>query len=110
DMPGHSTAWFVGYPQFSTRPGQSIAIRRDWGGADAIFDPSKEETYTFIDRFIAEMVTIFPDEYWHVGGDEVEGKHWNQNRAIAAWKRRRGFKTNAEAQVYFNQRLTRILT
>lgn len=110
DMPGHSTAWFVGYPQYSTRAGQSVAIRRDWGGADAIFDPSKEETYTFIDRFIGEMVRIFPDAYWHVGGDEVEGKHWNQNRRIAAWKRRRGFRTNAEAQVYFNQRLTRILT
>ena len=110
DMPGHSTAWFVGYPQYSTRPGGGVSIRRDWGGADAIFDPSREEAYTFIDRFIGEMATIFPDAYWHIGGDEVEGKHWNQNRRIAAWKRRRGFRTNAEAQAYFNQRLTRILT
>ena len=109
DMPGHSTSWFVGYPQYSTRPGGGVAIRRDWGGADAIFDPSREETYTFIDRFIGEMTAIFPDAYWHIGGDEVEGKHWNQSRRIAAWKRRRGFRSNAEAQAYFNQRLTRIL-
>jgi hexosaminidase len=109
DMPGHSTAWFVGYPQFATKAAP-IRIRREWGGADAIFDPSQEATYTFIDRFIGEMVTIFPDAYWHIGGDEVEGKHWNQNRRITAWKRRRGFRTNAEAQAYFNQRMTRILT
>lgn len=110
DMPGHSTAWFVGYPQYSTRPAGRVVIRRDWGGADAIFDPSREEVYTFIDRFIGEMAAIFPDAYWHIGGDEVEGKHWNQSRRITAWKRRRGFRTNAEAQAYFNQRLTRILT
>jgi hexosaminidase len=109
DMPGHSTAWFVGYPQFATKPAP-IQIRREWGGADAIFDPSQEGTYTFIDRFIGEMAAIFPDAYWHIGGDEVEGKHWNQNRRITAWKRRRGFRTNAEAQAYFNQRMTRILT
>jgi hexosaminidase len=110
DMPGHSTAWFVGYPQYSTRPGGGVTIRRDWGGADAIFDPSREETYAFIDRFIGEMAAIFPDAYWHIGGDEVEGKHWNQSRRITAWKRRRGFRNNAEAQAYFNQRMTRILT
>jgi hexosaminidase len=108
DMPGHSTAWFVGYPQYTTRPGP-VSIRREWGGADAIFDPTREEVYTFIDRFIGEMVTIFPDAYWHIGGDEVEGKHWNANRRIVRWRRARGFQTNAELQAYFNRRLTRIL-
>ncbi|MBC7896784.1 MAG: family 20 glycosylhydrolase [Cytophagaceae bacterium] len=109
DMPGHSTAWFVGYPQYTTRPGP-IKIRREWGGADAIFDPTREEVYTFIDRFIGEMVRIFPDAYWHIGGDEVEGKHWNANRRIVAWRRRQGFRTNADLQAHFNRRLTTILT
>jgi hexosaminidase len=108
DMPGHSTAWFVGYPQYATRPGP-IAIRREWGGADAIFDPTREAVYTFIDQFIGEMARIFPDPYWHIGGDEVEDKHWNANPRIVAWRRRRGFN-NAAMQAYFNQRLTRILT
>ncbi len=108
DMPGHSTSWFVGYPQFASRAGP-ISIRRAWGGADAIFDPTKEATYTFIDRFIGEMVRIFPDAYWHIGGDEVENKHWNQNRRIARWRRARGFRSNDELQAYFNQRMTRIL-
>ena len=108
DMPGHSTAWFVGYPQYTTRPGP-VSIRREWGGADAIFDPTREEVYTFIDRFVGEMVRIFPDAYWHVGGDEVEDRHWNANRRIVRWRRARGYRTNAELQAYFNRRLTRIL-
>ena len=109
DMPGHTTAWFVGYPQYSAqRP--PIAIRREWGGADAIFDPTREETYTFIARFIDEMVPLFPDAYWHIGGDEVEGKHWDSNPAIVAWRKQHGFKDNDALQAHFNKRLTTILT
>ncbi len=107
DMPGHSTAWFVGYPQFASRSGP-ISIRRAWGGADAIFDPTREETYTFIDRFVGEMVRLFPDAYWHIGGDEVEAKHWNNNRRILRWRRARGWN-NEQLQAYFNRRMTRIL-
>ncbi|MEO7964703.1 MAG: family 20 glycosylhydrolase, partial [Gemmatimonadaceae bacterium] len=108
DMPGHSTSWFVGYPQFSAQPAP-IRIRREWGGADAIFDPTREGTYTFIARFIGEMAPLFPDAYWHVGGDEVEGKHWNRP-AIIAWRKRHGMKDNDALQAYFNRRVSRILS
>lgn len=108
DMPGHSTAWFVGYPQYATKA-PPIAIRREWGGADAIFDPTREATYTFIAQFIDEMVPLFPDAYWHIGGDEVEAKHWDGNPRIVAWRKRRGFKDNAALQAHFNQRLSAIL-
>ena len=109
DMPGHSTAWFVGYPQYSAqRP--PIAIRREWGGADAIFDPTRDATYAFIERFIGEMTPLFPDAYWHIGGDEVEAKHWNANRRIVAWRKRHGFSNNAALQAHFNRRVSAILT
>lgn len=108
DMPGHTTAWLVGYPQYGTKA-PPVAIRREWGGADAIFDPTREATYQFIARFIGEMVPLFPDAYWHVGGDEVEAKHWNGNPRIVAWRKRRGMKDNDALQAYFNTRLTTIL-
>ncbi|MBK8648189.1 MAG: family 20 glycosylhydrolase [Gemmatimonadetes bacterium] len=109
DMPGHSTSWFVGYPQYSAqRP--PIAIRREWGGADAIFDPTKETTYTFIARFLDEMIPLFPDAYWHIGGDEVEGKHWDSNPEIVAWRTRHGFRDNHALQLHFTRRLTTLLS
>ena len=108
DMPGHSTAWFVGYPQYSAQRAP-IAIRREWGGADAIFDPTREATYTFIARFIAEFVPLFPDAYWHIGGDEVEGKHWDSNPRIVAWRKRHGLRDNDALQAHFNKRLSKIL-
>ncbi|HXI20049.1 MAG TPA: beta-N-acetylhexosaminidase, partial [Gemmatimonadales bacterium] len=109
DMPGHSTSWFVGYPEYASAPGP-YAIERRFGVFDAAFDPTREETYRFIDRFISEMVRLFPDRYWHIGGDEVTGRVWNQNPRILRYKRQHGIADNAALQAYFNQRLARIVS
>jgi hexosaminidase len=108
DMPSHSTTWFIGYPQLASIPGK-YQIVRTYGAGDASFDPTREETYHFIDRFIGEMVPLFPDPYWHVGGDEVTDKHWNKSARVRAFKRRRKMRKNDQLQAYFNQRLTAIL-
>ncbi len=107
DMPGHTTSWLVGYPQYASVPGK-YEIERHFGASDAIFDPSREPLYTFIDRFIGEIAPLFPDHYWHVGGDEVDPKQWNTPR-IRAFRKAHKLKNAAELQVYFNRRLTRIL-
>jgi len=108
DMPGHSTAWFVGYPEHASAPGP-YQVERRFGVFDPTFDPTREETYRFIDRFIGEMAALFPDPYWHVGGDENSGVQWNESSSIQEFKRQRGFATNEALQTYFNQRLLPIL-
>jgi len=109
DMPAHSTSWFVGYPEHASAPGP-YEIERRFGVFDPAFDPTREETYRFIEGFIAEMVQLFPDPYWHIGGDEVTGKHWNQNPRILRFKRTRRIADNEALHAYFNGRLSRILT
>jgi hexosaminidase len=108
DMPGHSTSWLVGYPEFGSAPGP-YEIERRFGVFDAALDPTRDATYQFIDGVIAEMAALFPDPYWHVGGDEVSPNHWNRNPRILRFKREHGFKDNEALQAYFNQRLSRIL-
>jgi hexosaminidase len=109
DMPGHSSSWLVGYPQYSAGEGP-YQIVREFGVFDPVFDPTREEVYRFLDGFIGEMVGLFPDAYWHVGGDEVNGRQWAANPRIQAYMRAHHLE-NAEAlQVHFNQRLLRILT
>jgi hexosaminidase len=108
DMPGHSTSWFVGYPEYASAPGP-YQIERRFGVFDPAFDPTREETYQFIEGFIAEMSQLFPDGYWHIGGDEVSPRQWNQNPRILRFKRTHGFKDNDALQAYFNGRLSRIL-
>ena len=108
DMPGHTTAWFVGYPELASAPGP-YEIERKWGVFDPAMDPTQEQTYKFLDEFIGEMAKLFPDQYFHIGGDEVNGKQWDSNLAIRDFKRLHGIKSDEELQTYFVQRVQKIV-
>ena len=108
DMPGHSTAWFVGYPELASGPGP-YQIERQWGVFDPAMDPTKEETYRFLDKFIGEMAGLFPDQFFHIGGDEVNGKEWDANPKIQSFMHVHGLKDNNDLQAYFNQRVQKIV-
>jgi len=107
EMPGHSRSLFVGYPELASAPGP---YKVEPGGADAVMDPTREETYKFIDKLIEEMASLFPDDYFHIGGDEVNGSQWDANPKIQAFILSHGMKTNQDLQAYFNQRLQKILS
>jgi hexosaminidase len=109
DMPGHSTAWFVGYPELASAPGP-YQIERRWGVFDPAFDPANEKTYRFLDQFIGEMAKLFPDHFFHVGGDEVNGKQWDANADIQAFIKTHNLKNNQGMQSYFNKRLEPIVS
>ena len=109
DMPGHSTAWFVGYPELASAPGP-YQIERTWGIFDPAMDPTKESTYKFLDKFIGEMSRLFPDPYFHIGGDEVNGKQWDANPKIQQFMREHGLKDNHALQAYFNKRVQKIVS
>jgi hexosaminidase len=108
DMPGHTTAWFVGYPELASGPGP-YAIERHWGIFDPAMDPTREEVYQFLDRFIGEMAALFPDAYFHIGGDEVNGKEWRANPRIVTFMQEHAMKTTDDLQAYFNQRILAIV-
>jgi len=109
DMPGHSTAWFAGYPELASAPGP-YQIERGIGVFDPAMDPTLEPTYKFLDTFIAEMAKLFPDAYFHIGGDEVNGKQWDANPKIQTFIRAHGMKNNQDLQAYFNQRVQKIVS
>ena len=109
DLPGHSTAWFVGHPELASGPGP-FNIERKWGVFDPAFDPTNEKVYKFLDEFIGEMAKLFPDHFFHVGGDEVNGKQWDANPKIQEFIRAHGLKGNAGLQLYFNKKLQGIVS
>ena len=108
DMPGHSTAWFVGYPELASAPGP-YSVERKWGVFDPAMDPTRESTYKFLDEFIGEMAALFPDQFFHIGGDEVNGKQWDANPKIQRFIRTHGLKDNAGLQAYFNTRVQKLV-
>jgi hexosaminidase len=108
DMPGHTSAWFVGYPDLASAAG-SFHIEREFGVFDPVMDPTRESTYKFLDTFIGEMAAIFPDHFMHIGGDENNGKEWKANPRIQTFMREHKLADTAALQNYFNQRLLKIL-
>src|SRR6266436_2805430 len=109
DMPGHSTAWFVGHPELASGKGP-YEIERRWGIFDPAMDPTSEKVYKFLDDFIGEMARIFPDHYFHIGGDEVSGKEWDANPKIQGFMKAHGIKNNEALQAYFSGRVQKLVT
>jgi hexosaminidase len=109
DMPGHTTAWFVGYPDLASGPGP-YQIERHWGIFDPALDPARDSTYKFLDTFIGEMTSLFPDAYFHVGGDECNGKAWDANPRIQEFMKAHGLKDNNALQAYFSTQVQKIVT
>lgn len=108
DMPGHATSWLVGYPQLGSRPG-SFEIVPNYGIFYDLMDPTKESTYRFLDGFIGEMAALFPDAYFHIGGDEVDPKQWNGNAQIQAFMREHHLADAKALQTYFDERIQKIV-
>ena len=109
DIPGHSRSWFIGYPELSSGSGPYTLDGGGPGYIDPVMDPTQESTYKFLEKFIAEMARLFPDAYFHIGGDEVNGKQWDANPKIQAFIHAHGMKNNQDLQAYFNQRLQKIV-
>jgi len=109
DMPGHSTAWFVGHPELASGKGP-YEIERKWGIFDPAMDPTNEKVYKFLDELIGEMAKVFPDHYFHIGGDEVNGKEWDANPKIQAFMKAHGIKNNEALQAYFSGRVQKLVT
>ncbi len=108
DMPGHVTAMLVGYPDLASAPGP-YKIERKWGIFDPTLDPTRESTYKFLDSFLAEMTSLFPDAYFHVGGDENSGKQWDANPRIQEFMKAHGIKDNKSLQAYFSGKVQQLV-
>ena len=108
DMPGHCQSWLVGYPELGPM-GQQWELRKPFGIGRGSLDPTRERTYEFVTELLTEVCELFPDEYVHVGGDEVHPKAWADQPQILAFMREQGLPDERELQHYFTVRVCAIL-
>jgi len=117
DIPGHALSWMVGYPELGSGVGTDnkgagqgpYAISRKFGVLDPVLDPTRDGTYKFLDKFIGEMAALFPDPYFHIGGDENNGVQWKNNPRIQEFMKAHDLQDTAALQTYFNHKLLPIL-
>ena len=108
DIPGHCTAMLKAYPQLASVK-RDYELQRYFGVFDPVLDVTKDYTYAFLDTLFTEMCKLFPDEYFHIGGDENTGKDWERSPDVKAYMQQKGMKSYQELQTEFISRLLPIL-
>ena len=78
DLPGHTHALLAAYPQLGCVEDTTYTVSGIWGYDNNILCP-KEETFEFLKNLFDEVLTIFPDSFIHIGGDEVQMDRWKSS-------------------------------
>ena len=107
EMPGHSKAALTAYPELGCGPGP-YEVRTTWGVDENIFCP-KEETFTFLENVLTEVMALFPSTYIHIGGDEAPKTVWQASPIAQAVIKRENLKDEHELQSYFIRRMEKFL-
>ncbi|MEM6337598.1 MAG: beta-N-acetylhexosaminidase [Bacteroidota bacterium] len=107
ELPGHSRAALAAYPELACTPGP-FTVATEWGVFEDIYCP-KEETFTFLQNVLAEVMELFPSEYVHIGGDEAPKKRWKESPIAQEVMRREGLADENELQSYFVRRIETFL-
>ena len=107
EMPGHAVAALAAYPQYSCTGGP-FEVTKQWGVLDDVFCP-KEETFTFLQNILTEVIALFPSQYIHIGGDECPKTRWKTCPHCQALIKQKGLKDEHELQSYFVQRIEKFV-
>ncbi|MCM1501443.1 MAG: family 20 glycosylhydrolase [Bacteroidales bacterium] len=94
DLPGHMLAALTAYPSLGCTGGPYDVWGR-WGVADDVLCVGKEETFTFLENVLDEVLELFPSEYIHIGGDECPKARWEKCPVCQAKIKELGLKDDA---------------
>ena len=108
EMPGHASAAILAYPELGVRPVDPRTIA-DWGVFPNLYKPS-DQTFTFLQNVLTEVMDLFPGPYIHVGGDEAVKGYWRGSPEIQAQIKALGLKDEDALQSWFIQRMERFVS
>ena len=112
DVPGHGTAILTAYPEVGSKLNfdkNTYSLERNSGIFTPTLDPSNPKTYQLLSEIFDEVCPLFSGNYFHIGGDENEGKDWDSNPKIQEFKKKNNFANNHELQTYFTMQLIPML-
>ena len=108
EMPGHAMAALAAYPQYGCTGGP-YQVRTTWGVEEHLLCAGNDSVFQFIEDILTELVSVFPSEYIHIGGDECPTNIWHTCPKCQARMEAEGLKTETELHGYFIRRAEQIL-
>ncbi len=124
EMPGHSSAAIAAYPELSCFPDESTVVapgtawagsrkgkqvQQAWGVFNDVYCAGQENTFSFIQDVLDEVMTLFPSTYIHIGGDESPKANWKRCPNCQRRIKENKLKDEHELQSYFIQRIEKYL-
>jgi hexosaminidase len=108
EMPGHSEAALASYPELSCDPSFPYKVAETWGVFHDIYCPS-DQTFSFLEDVLTEVMDLFPSKYIHIGGDEAPKDVWKKSAFCQKLMKKLHLKTEDELQSYFIQRIEKFV-
>ena len=108
DMPGHTRSMIAAYPHLSCF-GEKTKLCQFGGIFEKILCPGKDETFEFIEKLLTEVCALFPDDRFHIGGDEAPKTEWKKCPHCKARMEALGLTDYEDLQGYFTKRVVAIL-
>ena len=105
EMPAHAMSAIAAYPELSChkRP-IGVPSGAVWPITD-IYCAGQEETFTFLEDVLTEVMELFPSKYIHVGGDEATHTEWEKCLKCQARMKDHHLKDVHQLQSYFIKRI-----
>ena len=108
EMPGHSLAALVAYPELSCTGGP-FKMPLYWGIQKDVYCAGNEQTFEFLENVLTEVAALFPSPIIHIGGDECPKDRWKSCPKCQARMKAEGLKDEHELQSYFIRRIEKFL-
>lgn len=108
EMPGHSTAALAAYPELSCTGGP-FKVGTIWGVYEDVYCAGNEKTFEFLQDVLTEVMSLFPGQFIHVGGDECPKVRWQSCPKCQARIKSEGLKDEHELQSYFIKRMEKFV-
>ena len=107
-MPGHASAAVAAYPELGTVR-EPMEVPVVFGKLPSAYNAASEKVYKMLSDILDEVVALFPGSVIHIGGDEVKFDQWKNSSEIKALMEREGLKTVSDVQIYFTNRMSKII-
>jgi hexosaminidase len=108
EMPGHAQAAIAAYPRLGTE-GPAPPVSSDWGVHNYLYNVD-DSTFAFLEDVLTEVMSLFPGQYIHIGGDEAAKDRWRASARVQQRMRELGVANETALQSYFTHRMEKFLS
>jgi hexosaminidase len=110
EMPGHSAAAIASYPFLSCSQKPQLPMTGgNYKDISSNYCAGNDSVFHFLQDVLDEVINLFPSQYIHIGGDEVDKTSWKNCPKCQARMRAEGLKDEEELQSYFIRRMEKYL-